>query len=54
MLKQSINMFRKKIASSLNENHIMSFIASVVDKNIIVNNPTSKGDSYLIVADGKT
>ena len=26
----------------------------MVDKNIIVNNPTLKGDSYFIVADSKT
>ena len=29
-------------------------ITSMVDKNIIVNNPTLKGDSYFILADSKT
>ena len=44
----------KSFASTLNENDIASCIASMVDKNIIVNNPTLKGDSYFIVADSKT
>ena len=32
----------------------MSYIASMVDKNIIVNNPTLKSDSYFVIADSKT
>ena len=44
----------KNFASNLNENDIVSYIASMVDKNTIVNNATLKGDSYFIVADSKT
>ena len=40
MLKESIN--------------IVSYIASMVHKNRIINNPTFKGNSYFIVADSKT
>ena len=32
----------------------VSYVDSIVDKNIIVSNPTPKGDSYFIVADSKT
>ena len=44
----------KNFASHLNENDIVSNIASMVVKNIIVNNPTLKDNSYFIVADSKT
>ena len=44
----------KYFASNLNENDIVSYIASMVDKNVIVKNPTLKGDSYSIVVDSKT
>ena len=44
----------KNFTSNLNENDIVTYIASMIDKNIIVNNPTLKGDSYFIVADSKT
>ena len=44
----------KKFAFNLNENDIVSYIASTVDKNIIVNNLTLKGNSYFIVAASKT
>ena len=44
----------KNLASNLNENDIVSYIASMIDKNIIVSNPTLKSDSYFIVADSKT
>ena len=40
MLKESIN--------------IVSYIASMVHKNRIINNPTFKGNSYFIVAESKT
>ena len=39
--------------SNLNENDIESYVASMVDKNVIVNNSTLKGDSYFIIADSK-
>ena len=44
----------KNFTSNLNENDIVTYIASMIDKNIVVNNPTLKGDSYFIVADSKT
>ena len=44
----------KNLASNLNENDIVSYIASMIVKNIIVSNPTLKSDSYFIVADSKT
>ena len=44
----------KNLASNLNENGSVSYVDSIVDKNIIVSNPTPKGDSYFIVADSKT
>ena len=44
----------KHFASNLNENDIVSYIASMVDKNMIVNNATLKGDSCFIVAGSKT
>ena len=44
----------KHFASNLNENDIANYIASMLDKNIIVNSPTLKGDLDFIVADIKT
>ena len=52
-VKAKYQYVTKKFASNLNEKDFLSYIASMVDKNIIVNNPTLKDDSYFIIVDSK-